>query len=120
MGAVHFWGGKLLATRGHCRIGTLAPATGWSPACTVAARWVAVALDYIRPYTRREERCQGGVAGGVPRTREGRNGPTAQTAVVSVQELKGRCRGYTNLYSSFGLCPHALAFAHYGLMLHCG
>lgn len=37
---------------------------------------------------RREERCQGRAAGGVPRTREGRSGPTAQTAVVS-----GQCAG---------------------------
>lgn len=46
--------------------------------------------------------------------------PKRQWSVASVQELTGQCPGYTNLYSSFGLCPHALAFAHYGPMLHCG
>lgn len=46
--------------------------------------------------------------------------PKRQWSVASVQELTGQCPGYANLYSSFGLCPHALAFAHYGPMLHCG
>ena len=46
--------------------------------------------------------------------------PKRQWSVASVQELTGQCPGYTNLYSSFGLCLHALAFAHYGPMLHCG
>ena len=55
-----------LATRKRGGIGTVAAATGWQGAGTVAARWVAVTHGYIRTFNWLVEKCQGGVAGGVP------------------------------------------------------
>ena len=114
--ATHFWGGNHLA--GHhggggwnCRNSELetsklerrsrrraqtaasstpALAAGWNRALTVASRWVAAALWYNRSNMLREERCQGGVAGGVP---PHKGGPKArpykrQWPVVSGQELQ--------------------------------
>ena len=55
------------------------------------ARWVAVVLDCIRSHMRREARCQGGVAGGVP---PHKGGPKArpskrQWKVDSGKKLQG-------------------------------